>query len=379
MNEFIQQNQGAIMVFFFVLAVLCLMAAAFFAVLMRRTEKKADQRLKQARADITDMTILFQTMRDIIGQQKALAREFNEELEHKMEQVKHILNQGMEKNRHLLEKQQRIAMELEEARAEIDGLFRQVSHLQKIPGANSGGEAPRKSAPPRPVNRTTPRTAPARPTPPVPPAPVAAAPPTPPKPPAPPVSTPEPVAPRTAPAATDPRDSAALPRELVRPSRPAAEARERGAAGMTPEEEVRLAETGVTRAPFTSWIAEDLLARDKAPRKPEAPRPATPDPAEKGPTNGDAAREAFRALLNMPTAPEPEPAPLDVLPHGDGAAEAPESPGGAIDMSIPLQQRVLEYSEAGMTVAQVSRELGIGKGEVRLMLSLAKQQSPKQE
>ncbi len=41
----------------------------------------------------------------------------------------------------------------------------------------------------------------------------------------------------------------------------------------------------------------------------------------------------------------------------------------------PIQQRVLEYKEAGMTEAQIAKELGIGKGEVRLMLSLARQEN----
>jgi hypothetical protein len=35
-----------------------------------------------------------------------------------------------------------------------------------------------------------------------------------------------------------------------------------------------------------------------------------------------------------------------------------------------LQRRVQEYADAGMSVPQISRELGIGKGEVRLILSL---------
>jgi len=143
---------------------------------------------------------------------------------------------------------------------------------------------------------------------------------------------------------------------------------------LTAAEEARLAETGVTKAPFTSWIADDLLDRERPAKQPETPQPKRPDPADQGPSNGDAAREAFRALLNMP-APEREAAPLDVVPGElptSGMNTAPE----ASPMSPPLQQRVLEYSEAGMTVAQVSRELGIGKGEVRLMLSLAKQQTP---
>jgi hypothetical protein len=36
----------------------------------------------------------------------------------------------------------------------------------------------------------------------------------------------------------------------------------------------------------------------------------------------------------------------------------------------PIQKRVYEYSDAGMRVPEIARELGVGKGEVRLILSL---------
>jgi len=35
-----------------------------------------------------------------------------------------------------------------------------------------------------------------------------------------------------------------------------------------------------------------------------------------------------------------------------------------------LRARVLEYSDAGMSVPEIARELGLGKGEVRLILSI---------
>lgn len=347
---------------FFLLALGSFAVAVFFGVLIRHTEKKADQRLKQARADITDMTILFQTMRDIIGQQKALAKDFNEELEHKMEQVKHILNQGMEKNKQLYDKQQRIAMELDEAQARVDGLYRQLAQTPKAPAPN-GSPTPVPPRPPAPV-----ATAPATLSPRVPRRPEAP-------------SVTKAPAPRDAAARAaatppmDPRDVPPSIREpLLRPARPLPPAAETRVPALSPEEEARFADTGVTRAPFTSWIAEDLLERKPRTGAPEPSRQNTPDPADQGPGNGDAAREAFRALLNMPATPDRESAPLDVIPADEDWPVQPESDS----MTIPLQQRVLEYSEAGMTVAQVSRELGIGKGEVRLMLSLARQQAPPQ-
>jgi hypothetical protein len=353
-------------------------AAVFFGVMLRRNEARTEQRLKQARADITDMTILFQTMRDIIGQQKALAKDFNEELEHKMGQVKHILNLSMEKNKQLYEKQQRIVAELEEAQVQIDGLFRQIGHAGKAADA--------VAAPARQVERPAPA-------------------PLPPKP---------PEAPRSEPshrATTTPQPSSILVRSgtpdvrdmPVAPPRPASRAESpmpprptSAPKAMTPAEEAKLADTGVTKAPFSSWIAEDLLGSgaNGAPadvhRVPPAPRPAAAVTRASAPLeeeepelevsgNGEAAREAFRALLNMPMGHDAPLAPVDMPGQTRAMATAMQGNGGAteeVQFSAPLQQRVLEYSEAGMTVAEVSRELGIGKGEVRLMLSLARQSQP---
>lgn len=336
------------------IAVLSIFVAVYLAVALHRREKKAEMRLKQARADITDMTILFQTMRDIIGQQKKLARDFNEELEHKMGQVKHILNQGMDKNKQLYEKQQRIASDLEEAQARIDSLFRQldrpatplppatrrpakaddIPHPQRmqdvLPAMNTGSASQKPKTPPKPLINGSPAT----------PAPELRRPATPPKKPTPPPT-------RANTGKDDP-----------------------------------FADTGVTKSAFSSWIAEDF---DGGTRKPKT-KPASPDvgetafgpEAEASPKNGEAAREAFRALLNMP--PEQAAPVTPSVPDKDFGARdhesAPQETGDAPGSTQAMQQRVLEYSEAGMTVAEVSRELGIGKGEVRLMLSLAKQNYP---
>lgn len=342
-----------------VFAVVFFLVAAYLAIALHRREKKAEQRLKQARADITDMTILFQTMRDIIGQQKKLAREFNEELEHKMGQVKHILNQGMEKNKQLYEKQQRIAGELEEAQARIDALYRQSSTAPKPrPQPENQGARAAAPEPARPEDVLPPSLSKTH-----------AATPAPPS---------RPLV-NGRPAPVDPvserQSRAAGPRPAPQPAPRVP--RERPA--VAPDAD-RFADTGVTKSSFSTWVAEDFSA------KPAAPAPArtdkqegTFDPeAEAAPGNGDAAREAFRALLNMPPEEAPSRPPLDLgdtLP-ATRPTEAPDMGAGPENGTAAMQQRVLEYSEAGMTVAEVSRELGIGKGEVRLMLSLAKQNYP---
>lgn len=376
----VHQGPLAIVIVF---ALACMGAAVYLGVMLLRNEAKTEHRLRQARADITDMTILFQTMRDIIGQQKALAKDFNEELEHKMGQVKHILNLGMEKNKQLYDKQQRIVADLEEAQAQIDGLFRQITHASKASQAITP-PAPRVEAPTPAAEATFTPTHAAQ----AAPAPVDSAP------------RPSP-APRTSSSVLvrssnpDTRDtptglSTPRPERTMPPRNPAAPA---SSTTLTPAEEARLADTGVTKAPFTSWIAEDLMgsngssaeqahppttiptaltARNPAPLDEEEPEPQAPG-------NGEAAREAFRALLNMPMHDDVHIPPLEM--PGQTKAMAAAMQGHVtgeeeVHLSAPLQQRVLEYSEAGMTVAEVSRELGIGKGEVRLMLSLARQAQP---
>ncbi|MCX5756906.1 MAG: hypothetical protein NTU83_00055, partial [Candidatus Hydrogenedentes bacterium] len=89
-------------------------------------------------------------------------------------------------------------------------------------------------------------------------------------------------------------------------------------------------------APFDESASEDAF---NVPQEvPQAPR----DP--------ERARAAFRALLNMTE---------DSSESGNGRRK-----------TEALRARVHEYHDAGMSVAQIAQELGVGKGEVRLMLTL---------
>jgi hypothetical protein len=76
-------------------------------------------------------------------------------------------------------------------------------------------------------------------------------------------------------------------------------------------------------------------------------------------------RAAYRDLLSLqPTGPVRMrgPSTSDILDGGRA------SNGG--QYLTPIQKRVYEYSDAGMRVPEIARELGVGKGEVRLILSL---------
>ncbi len=91
----------------------------------------------------------------------------------------------------------------------------------------------------------------------------------------------------------------------------------------------------------------------------QGPGHKTPEPSDP-----EAARQAFRALLNM---------------GQDGGAgiasrtETLDQPSASDAGEGPLRSRVYEYSDAGMSIAEIASELGIGKGEVRLILSLREQ------
>lgn len=291
----------------FVSALMFLLLSAWYW----RAERRRQYRQAQTKADIADIMILFQTMRDVISQQKSLARDFNQELDRKMSLVKEVLAKSLEKNEKLYERQQELQTQIEELKAQIESAQRQTGYLRQGP-------------------------APA------------------PKPPAPPSPTPSPPArPAPAPAAPVVEVTNIVPTVPPQPR-------------LAPAEEERLAKTGLTDAPFSVWFGLDFdAAAAPAPveeEENEAPAPRTPEDAE-------AARNAFRALLNMPAGQSPPPgaAPAPI------AAQNPLRPSNGTPAPVPLQQRVLEYSEAGMGVAEIARELGIGKGEVRLMLSLAKQ------
>jgi len=269
---------------FFGLICFFLLAASYW-----RNQRREEERLKQAKAEIADMTLLFKTMRDIIKQQKSIAREFNEEIDAKMTAVKTLLEQGVQRNERLYERQQELTTLVREAKDELASIQRQSRFLRED------------------HTETAARL----------------------------------------------RDSVAAeraPGPVVKPKPPEP----------APAED-RLTGTGVTQASFTDWMGPDFDSLATAAPAEEPPPAPKVDPPE-APEDAEAAREAFRALLDLDTAP---PQPVAPAPP---KREAPGPNGSA----ARLQTRVREYSDAGMTVPEIARELGIGKGEVRLALSLAR-------
>ncbi|MCP4641392.1 MAG: hypothetical protein GY851_13205 [bacterium] len=126
----------------------------------------------------------------------------------------------------------------------------------------------------------------------------------------------------------------------------------------------------------SSETTDDWVGLDFGGDAPDPMAFEVPDEVPEQPKDAETAREAFRALLNLsdesPTpaaAGTPRPASPGT-PSPPGQAEPAKRRGNGRGRVPPVQARVYEYSDAGMTVAQIAKELGVGKGEVRLMLSL---------
>jgi len=286
-------------------------------------ERRERARLRQTKADIADIMILFQTMRDVMTQQKKLARDFNDELDRKMGLVKEVLAKSLDKNERLFERQQQLQLEVDEARGQLIALRSQVEEFTSR-AVQPMAHAPAQAQPPKGT-------------------------------PAPPPLAP----PRPAPAPA-PGPRAAEAPKLVQTSPPKPR--------QQPElvDESQLADTGITDAPYSVWFGLDFdKPREESPaethEEEESPHATTPST----PGDPEAARSAFRALLNLPA---------EAASAAANTAEPPrpESSDNGAQASPPLQQRVVEYFDAGMPIPEIARELGIGKGEVRLMLSLHK-------
>lgn len=107
--------------------------------------------------------------------------------------------------------------------------------------------------------------------------------------------------------------------------------------------------------PEEEWAGLDFVEAD-ASKEPFA----VPDIPPPEPRDPEGAREAFRALLNMEGKSPLESVRPVVAATGTNGRSRTDT----------LKRRVNEYHDAGMSVAQIAQELGIGKGEVRLMISL---------
>lgn len=231
------------------------------------------------RDDFAKMLILFQTMRDLLDQQKELARELNEAIDSKVQFVKERVDAAQ--------------IDLANMRSEVEELYRTVRNQTRAD--RDRREPPQDSGHPFDARAGNEDSA-------------------------------------------DDADLGAKLRLLALPDRDF-------------EEGNRL----------DSWVGLDLGDESGFTEGVDVPDEPLEEPADI-----DSAREAFKSLLNQD-------APAAKEPAASAPAEPPKpstNPNGEGRITPAIKGRVFEYSEAGMTISQIAKELGIGKGEVRLILSL---------
>ncbi len=264
-----------------------------FMYIFRREYVHRSSSLKQSRDDLANMMILLQTMRDLLDQQKLLARQLNASLDKKVTFIRESVDSAMK--------------DLEELRAGIKQVAAQAQRAQETNGRKEESQGPNghDSRTPEPARKMPHLTVVER-------------------------------------EKDEDREERPALQLLALPKSPPG------------DEDI-----------IESWVGLDFGGDEPDPYAFEVPE--TPPEA---PEDAEAAREAFRALLNL----EPQPA-IKAKPATAVATQDAIHAGGNGKTAPPLHSRVYEYNDAGMTVAQIAQEIGIGKGEVRLILSLRKNRS----
>jgi hypothetical protein len=314
--------------------------------LSRLLWRKPSPQEKASQRDHAHMMILLQTMRDILDEQKALAEELNTTLDQKMKHVRETVGSASSELEELRTGLRRVAQNVARTQARLaeieDDDVRQPSSAQGVQLAPEAGQAAAEAVP---LEKSKPAP--------------------------PPVPRPEPPAEEPAPEGqAEEAPVSALHEGLD-------ELHEEEPAGQAEEEEIETprADRALAKDEPQGTPSHLRLLKQREPEE----EPAEPDildswvgldeedeeeqpPAESESEDPEAAREAFRQLLSLGE----EHAEAEVA-----SQPANPRPYGFNDTS-PMQTRVYEYHDAGMTTSQIARELGIGKGEVRLILSIRK-------
>ena len=259
-----------------------------------------------AQGDLTNMMILFQTMRDILTQQKDLAREFNISIDKKVNEVRRLIQSTGDVRAELERTKRELAALATKTRRDVSALERR---LQGVDSDADLAEPEAESESPEDDSE---------------------------------VQELEPLENIEPPLEVLPEPDHSPPPDFI------------DRWSMTTDVSMRTVE---------DEEADGIeIEDDYEPDDDEYENGYTEAPSEE---EVEGTRSAYRDLLNFqPASPSMHsPSSSDILDsNGDG--------GNGGTYLTPIQKRVYEYSDAGMRVPEIARELGVGKGEVRLILSL---------
>lgn len=290
------------------------LAAVFLAVLWMRPRDDQQPPSRASEGDLANMMILLQTMRDLLAQQKDLARQLNETLDKKVEFVRETVDAAMTDLDTLRESMGKTAKGLASVNASIAELQDQAGRIRTE------------------LDKAHART-------------------------------------------TDPQEQ---PGNTEHPVEKSQAAKQEQAELDLPQDPPELQVFSRPERPqvnpdlLNDWVGLDL-SKDED-EEPEAED--VPDEVPEVPENPEMVREAFKTLLDLqmhkddaaPQSLRPDAPVLDTAE--DEPHQAETSKGNGRGRVTPLQARVYEYRDAGMTISEIAKEIGIGKGEVRLILSI---------
>jgi len=266
----------------FAAASVCAMLAVLLLLYVASQRGRYRAPLPGPRDDFAKMLILFQTMRDLLEQQKQLARELNEAIDAKVTFVKDRVEAAQ--------------IDLANMRTDVEELSRAIDVHRSADTRREFGETP-----------------------------------------------------------TTPTSKDSVESMIPNPSSDAPPPEDRLRLLALPDRDAKVADR------LDSWVGLDLGTHADT----VAPE-SLPEPDLEKPADPESAREAFKSLLSQE--------PLPRIGRGEAEADRQDErsakPNGEGRITPAIKGRVFEYSAAGMTISQIAKELGIGKGEVRLILSL---------
>jgi len=141
--------QLAISYVFYGMAFISILCFITLCLLYWRRERNERGRLQKARNYLKNIKPLYETMRDMLEEQRRLAQQFNEDLDKKMQVVKGILEQSLGRNEDLYERQRLLTQELDMAAAKIKDIKGQLSELTDLINAESVPNSSKTKRPPK--------------------------------------------------------------------------------------------------------------------------------------------------------------------------------------------------------------------------------------
>lgn len=263
--------------------------------------------------DLTNMMILFQSMRETVEQQKELARQLNLSIDRKVADVRKTIESAGDLKSSVKEAHKELDELVRDTKEELSSLNRRMGYLQEqLPGGGGEDDSGDDTEPPQPPAPTDSAET---------------------------VEETHIQAPIGTPIPMDFEDDEYdEPEEVVPPLNAIASQEQR-------------------RPDFIdNWAGVDFGIQD-------APEPAhVPEPTE--PEDAESARDAFRALLDLKS-----------LDNGEDFAAVSGDASSSEENLTPVQRRIYEFSDAGMRVPDIARELGVGKGEIKLILNMRESQA----